>query len=54
MMDIQTLIVGVILLGAVGYASVVLARKARAFSPKAACQDDCGCSAKTKVSKAVH
>ena len=54
MMDIQTIIAGLIILIAVTYAATVLRRKTRAFAPRSTCVDDCGCSAKSKTAKVVH
>jgi hypothetical protein len=54
MMDIQTIIAGLIILVAVAYATKALLRKSKAFSPRSACVDDCGCSSKSKTTKVVH
>jgi hypothetical protein len=54
MMDIQTIIAGLIILIAVAYAAMVLLRKTKAFSPRSTCVDDCGCSSKSKPAKVVH
>jgi hypothetical protein len=54
MFDLQTIIVAVILIGAVAYASSMFLRKARGFSRKSACADDCGCSSKSKTIKIAH
>jgi hypothetical protein len=54
MLDIQSFIVALLLVGAFGYAGTLLWKKMRAFSAKSDCGDDCGCSAKTKISKIAH
>ncbi|MGH9947468.1 MAG: FeoB-associated Cys-rich membrane protein [Pyrinomonadaceae bacterium] len=46
-MDIQTLIVFAAIAAAVGFAALWLVRKARAFSVKKDCGDDCGCGKTT-------
>jgi len=53
-MDIQIIIVGLVILAAVIYAVKVLQMKTKAFSPKTACSDDCGCSSKSKTPKPAH
>ena len=45
MIDLQTIIVGLILIAAAIYAGTMLRRKADAFSTKSDCGDNCGCSA---------
>ncbi|MBL8123557.1 MAG: FeoB-associated Cys-rich membrane protein [Pyrinomonadaceae bacterium] len=52
MLDIQTLIAGLIVLGALAYAVTLIRKKVRAFSPKKSCGDDCGCGSNSK--KAVQ
>jgi len=52
MLDIQTLIAGLIVLGALAYAGTLIRKKVRAFSPKKGCGDDCGCGSNSK--KAVQ
>lgn len=54
MMDLQTIIAGLIILISVAYVATVLLRKTKAFSPRSACVDDCGCSSKSKTPKVVH
>lgn len=54
MMDTQNIIAGLIILIAVIYATRVFVRKSKAFSPKAGCVDDCGCSSKSKTTNAAH
>lgn len=47
-MTLQTIIVLVIIAAAVVYAGSTLYKKRRAFSTKAGCGDDCGCSGGSK------
>lgn len=54
MMDIQTIIAGLIIVIAVAYGARVLLRKTKAFSPRSTCVDDCGCSSKSKAPKVAH
>jgi hypothetical protein len=54
MFDLQTLLAAIVIGGAFVYAALVLVRKSRAFSTKSTCADDCGCSSKSKTSKAIH
>jgi len=54
MFDLQSIIAGLLIFGALSYAAVVFARKSRAFSNKGACADDCGCSSKSKTPKTAH
>ena len=54
MLDLQFLIVALIIAAAGVYAAVIFVRKSSAFSRKSNCVDDCGCSSKTKTTKAVH
>lgn len=54
MMDTQLIIVGIVILIAVGYAASVLLRKSKAFSRNTACSDDCGCSSNSKTHKIAH
>ena len=42
-MDLQYLTVVALILGAIIFAAKTLVQKRRAFSPKPACADDCGC-----------
>jgi hypothetical protein len=42
-MNAQYILVTLILLGAVSYASLVFWKKTRSFSPKSDCGSDCGC-----------
>ena len=51
-MDIQTIIVLLIVTGALGYFALGMVKKAKAFQPKADCGDDCGCGSTSK--KAVR
>jgi hypothetical protein len=54
-MDIQLVIVGMIILGAVAYAATVFLRKGRAAVAQSACADDCGCSSsKSKTPTIAH
>jgi hypothetical protein len=54
MMDLQTIIVGILLIGALAYAASIFLRKTKSFSSKSACADDCGCSTKSKTPKIAH
>lgn len=55
MMDTQSIVVGLVILAAFVYAGSIFLRKTRAFSlSKAACADDCGCSAEAKPPKAAN
>jgi hypothetical protein len=56
MIDLQTLVAAVVVGGAFVYAAFVFLHKSKAFSAKNDCADDCGCgcSAKSKTSKARH
>jgi len=54
MLEIQNIIAAILLAGAFAYAGTMLWKKARAFSNKGNCGDDCSCSAKTKISKIAH
>ena len=51
-MDIQTVIVLLIVTGALLYFGSGMLKKARSFAPKADCGDDCGCGSTSK--KAVR
>ena len=44
-MDVQTVIVGIIILAAVVYAARMIWKKMRGFSSKAGCATNCGCDA---------
>jgi hypothetical protein len=49
-MDIQTIIVVLIIVGALVYAGNILRHKIKAFKPKDnSCGTDCGCESKAKV-----
>lgn len=50
--DLQTVIVLLIVTGALAYFASGVMRKAKAFRPKSDCGDDCGCGATSK--KAVR
>ena len=52
-MDVQLAIVAIVIFGALAYAGYMFARKAKAFSPRSACDSDCGCSGKTKTLKSL-
>jgi hypothetical protein len=54
MFEVQNIIVAIILIGAFAYAGAMFLRKARGFSKKSACADDCGCSSKSKTIKTAH
>ena len=54
MLEIQNIIAVLLLMGAFVYAGMMLWKKTGAFSAKADCADDCGCSSKTKISKIAH
>jgi hypothetical protein len=54
MLDLQSIIAGFIILAALLYAASILLRKTKAFSRKADCADDCGCSSKSKTPKPAH
>ena len=54
MLDIQSIIAALLLVGAFAYAATMLWKKTRAFSMKADCGGECGCSSKTKISKIAH
>jgi hypothetical protein len=48
-MDVQTIIVALIVLGALGYAGQMLWRRTKSFAPKNnSCAADCGCEKKQK------
>ena len=51
-MDVQTIIVLLIVTGALVYFASGIVKKANAFRPKADCGDDCGCGSTSK--KAVR
>ena len=53
-MDIQVIIVVAIIAVAVLYTAMTFLRKTKAFSPKASCDEDCGCGSKDKTPKAAH
>jgi hypothetical protein len=54
MFELQNIIAVLILVGAVAYAATIVWKKTRAFSGKAGCADDCGCSSKSKAAKIAH
>ncbi|MEO8042360.1 MAG: FeoB-associated Cys-rich membrane protein [Acidobacteriota bacterium] len=54
MFEFQNIIAMLILVAALAYAGTMLWKKTRAFSGKAGCADDCGCSSKSKTPKIVH
>jgi hypothetical protein len=54
MLELQNILAALLLGGALTYAATMLWQKMRAFSRKADCADDCGCSSKTKTPKPVH
>ncbi|MFL6468975.1 MAG: FeoB-associated Cys-rich membrane protein [Pyrinomonadaceae bacterium] len=43
-MDLQLVIVGAIILTAIGFAVAAFVRKTRSFSTKTHCGSDCGCN----------
>lgn len=47
-MDSQSIVVGLIVLAAVGYVGSLLWKRIRAFLPKKACSEDCGCGTNSK------
>lgn len=47
-MNIQAIIAALIIVAAIAYAGVTLARKRHSFSIKKACANDCGCNGNTK------
>ena len=47
-MDAQTIVVGLIVLGAAAYVGSLLWKRVRSFLPKKACSDDCGCGTDSK------
>jgi hypothetical protein len=47
-MDVQTLIVGVIILAAVFYVGSLIWKKAKSFSSNSGCGTDCGCDSAAK------
>jgi hypothetical protein len=47
-MELQGIIVGIVLVAAAFFAATAFIRKSRSFSTKGDCDDDCGCSSKTK------
>jgi hypothetical protein len=47
-MNIQSIIVGFIILLAAIYAGMIVWRKSRSFSTKSGCEADCGCNGKAK------
>ena len=47
-MLIQGIIVGIIIIAAVAYATTNILRKRHSFSTKSGCDDDCGCSGGSK------
>jgi hypothetical protein len=54
MLELQNIIAALILVGAFVYAATIIWKKTRAFSGKAGCVDDCGCSSKSKSPKIAH
>jgi hypothetical protein len=53
-MDVQTIIVSVIILGAMLYIGEQIWRKVKSFSSKtSACATDCGCSSTAKAAKTL-
>lgn len=54
MMDTQTIIVTVLVFAAICYAATMFFRKTKAFSSVKACDNDCGCSAKSKTVKVTR
>lgn len=46
--DLQLVIVVAVIVGAIAFAGVTLARKARGFSTKNDCGSDCGCGDQTQ------
>ena len=53
-MDTQLIIVGAVIMSAVVYAATVFVRKGKAVVRPSACEDDCGCSSKSKTPKIAH
>jgi hypothetical protein len=53
-MDYQAVIVVAIIAVAFLYVAMTFLRKTKAFSPKATCDEDCGCGSKDKTPKAAH
>jgi hypothetical protein len=53
-MDIQYIIVALIILAALSYATWMFIGKTKAFSKKSGCADDCGCSSKTNTPKIAN
>lgn len=47
-MDIQNIITGAVLIAALLAAVVFAIRKVKTFQPGPGCEDDCGCSSKSK------
>ena len=47
-MSVQNIVAALIVLGALAYVGSMLLKKFKAFSPKKACGDDCGCGTKTE------
>lgn len=54
MFELQNIIAVVLIAGALVYTGFIFLRKTRAFSSKAKCADDCGCSSKTKTLKSIN
>lgn len=48
MFDTQTIVAGLIIVGAFAYIGLIALKKVRAFSPKKSCGDNCGCSSGSK------
>jgi len=48
-METQTMIAGLIILAALAYVGSLLWKRARSFSRKSACADDCGCGKTRKA-----
>jgi hypothetical protein len=48
-METQTIIAGLIILAALAYVGSLLWKRARSFSRKSECADDCGCGKTRKA-----